>query len=58
MFLGVLIPGIISVVVSGKRPFADVDPKLKVVMHVRNFFGIAGFTALVYAAKFLPIFVI
>ena len=56
--VGIFLPGIPILYYSGKRPFADILPDLKVALHIRNFLGIAGFTTLVYAAKYLPIFVV
>ena len=56
--VGIFIPGIVILYFSKKRPFSDVLPELKTTLHIRNFLGIAGFTTLVYAAKYLPIFIV
>jgi hypothetical protein len=44
--------------ISKKNPIKDVPNNLKLTLFIRSIVGITGFTTMVYAAKFLPIFVV
>ena len=55
--LGVFVPAILIILYNGRKPFKEVVPELKWYMHGRNALGLITFTALVLAAKLLPIFI-
>ena len=58
VFVGILLPSIPILYINDKRPFADIVARTSKLMHFRNFIGYFGFSILVYATKFLPIFIL
>ena len=56
--LGNFILAIPVLFVSKKHPINDVPKEFRLTLAIRSLLGIIGFTTMVYATKYLPIFIV
>ena len=56
--LGNFILAIPVLFASKTHPIDDVPKELRLTLVIRSILGITGFTTMVYAAKYIPIFIV